>query len=114
MVFYAHVKLRFLTNETLCAQCTLMYFISNLMIVSSTVHLNWVENGRKVAEWFRALGLSPKGRWFKSPSRLGEESVDVPLTKALNPNSSCKSLWIRAAAINNYSVTIRPEAIDVL
>lgn len=30
--------------------------------------------------------------------RLGEKSVYVPLSKALNPDCSCKSLWIRASA----------------
>ena len=30
--------------------------------------------------------------------RLGEKSVNVLLSKTLNPNFSCKWLWIRAAA----------------
>ena len=32
------------------------------------------------------LGQSPKGRWFEYLSRHGEKSVNVPLSKALNPH----------------------------
>lgn len=37
-------------------------------------------------------------RWFESPSRLGEKSANVILSKELNPNRSCKSLCTRVSA----------------
>ena len=36
--------------------------------------------------------IGPVGCWFVSLSRLGEKKSDVPLSKALNPNWSCKLL----------------------
>jgi hypothetical protein len=34
----------------------------------------------------QSLNQELKGRWFEYPSRQGDESVHVPLSKELNPN----------------------------
>ena len=63
----------------------------------------------KLTSWIDLIefGKYPSGKecWASNrkvadsnPSQLGEKSIDAPWSKALNPNWSCKLLWLRAFA----------------
>lgn len=57
---------------------------------------DWMVEG-----WWVAWRLGALGRWLRGRrfglSRLGGGSVDVPLSRAPDPDYSCGSLWMGAS-----------------